>query len=56
MQPLLSMIAQFITLGDFEDPFGEFFVEKMTSNKNNDHIAFRQSDKEKTPLFMLDIA
>jgi hypothetical protein len=36
MQPLLSMIAQFITLGDFEDPFSEFFVEKMVSSKNSD--------------------
>jgi hypothetical protein len=50
------MIAQFITLGDFEDPFNEFFVDKMVSTKNRDHIAYRLCDKDKIPLFLQDIA
>ena len=28
-KPILLMISQFITLGNFEDPFDEFFVEKL---------------------------
>lgn len=27
--PLLLMISEFITIGSFEDPFEEFFVEKL---------------------------
>lgn len=28
-RPLLRMISEFITIGSFEDPFAEFFVEKL---------------------------
>ncbi len=34
LQPLLNMIAQFTTTGDFEDPFEEFFVKKLVSKVN----------------------
>ena len=29
------MISEFITIGSFEDPFNEFFVEKLYRNNNN---------------------
>ena len=29
------MTSEFITLGTFEDPFDEFFVEKLYKNQKN---------------------
>jgi len=29
VSPLLRMISEFISIGDFEDPFGEFFIERL---------------------------
>ena len=29
VRPFLLMISEFITIGSFEDPFNEFFVEKL---------------------------
>ena len=33
VRPLLLMISEFVTIGSFEDPFDEFFVEKLYRNK-----------------------
>ena len=56
LQPLLNMIAQFITTGDFEDPFEEFFVEKLESRINRQQVAFRKCEEEKTPIFLREIS
>jgi hypothetical protein len=31
VSPLLRMVSEFITLGTFEDPFLEFFIQKLPS-------------------------
>jgi hypothetical protein len=35
LQPILYMISEFITQGTFEDPFNEFFVEKLYRQRRN---------------------
>ena len=58
------MISEFVTIGSFEDPFEEFFVEKLYRNpsKDNqrlaelngvdDHIFKISSDHDKIPVFL----
>ena len=59
------MISEFITIGSLEDPFNEFFVEKIyrkniirdgqaeeTSHVHNDDLAFKMTgDLDKIPVF-----
>ena len=35
VRPILLMISEFITIGSFQDPFNEFFVEKLYRNKSS---------------------
>ena len=60
VRPILLMISEFITIGSFEDPFNEFFVEKLYRNKGSDNNAktadfdyiFKlTNDLDKIPVF-----
>lgn len=65
------MISEFITIGTFEDPFNEFFVEKLyrtakvdeqgermseVADKSDDFIYKISSDEGKIPVFLGDTA
>lgn len=51
------MISEFITVGNFEDPFSEFFIEKLHSKSQQEHAVFKLAqDAEKVPVFMADTA
>ena len=68
VRPLLLMISEFVTIGSFEDPFDEFFVEKLYRNKreqsaedaeqqtdavdDSDFIYKFTSDPNKIPVFL----
>lgn len=54
------MISEFITVGSFEDPFNEFFIEKF-SNLNPDKVNSEDqiiykltSEGDKIPVFLID--
>lgn len=59
VEPILRMIAEFVTVGSFEDPQQEFFVEKMqidfTKAGSENSVKFNL-DKNKVPLFLRDVA
>jgi hypothetical protein len=44
------MVSEFITIGSFEDPFNEFFIEKLAS-KSDQAGAIYRLDVEKVPAF-----
>jgi len=63
VQPLLQMISEFIYTGSFNDPFDEFFIEKVYKLNNKavrtDKVRFNQdfvfkmsSDPSKIPSFV----
>ena len=58
VRPILLMISEFITIGSFEDPFNEFFVEKLYRNQQTDSpeaddlIYKLTSDPSKIPVFL----
>lgn len=57
MQPLLQMVSEFIYTGDFNDPFGEFFIEKIYKIGKNgtdqeEHLFKLTSDLDKIPSFV----
>ena len=70
MRPILLMISEFITIGSFEDPFNEFFVEKLFRQDNrgkraeklgafaaSDEYVYKVSgDHDKIPVFLNDAA
>lgn len=57
VQPLLQMISEFIYTGDFNDPFGEFFIEKIFKIDNkeansNEYLFKLTSNIDKIPSFI----
>ena len=55
--PMLRMINDFIFRGDFEDPFQEFFVEKLYKRGGTHYdFLFKLTSKpdEKIPVFLAD--
>ncbi|CDW78602.1 lissencephaly type-1-like motif-containing protein [Stylonychia lemnae] len=62
IQPLLSMINSFIFTGDFDDPYGEFFVEKLYRRGVEANILqihdylfkLTSNPQKKIPIFMVD--
>ena len=65
VQPLLQMISEFIYTGNFNDPFHEFFIEKVyklnkfSAATHTDKVRFNQdfvfkmsSDPSKIPSFV----
>ena len=72
IQPILYMISEFITLGQFEDPYDEFFVEKLYRQSNlkaslnsheaqvglesEDYLFKLTSDTDRIPVFLVDSA
>ena len=52
VSPLLRMIGEFITVGHFDDPFNEFFIEML---QNADQVIFKlTSEPEKIPIFLAE--
>ena len=63
MAPLLTMINSFIFQGDFDDPYQEFFVEKLYRKSGTkggmvnslDYLFKLTSEAEsKVPVFLID--
>lgn len=50
VSPLLRMISEFITVGAFEDPFSEFFIQKLASKSDKAGAIYRL-EPEKVPAF-----
>ena len=51
------MVSEFIYTGDFNDPFGEFFIEKVYKIGKNgadqeEHLFKLTSDLDKIPSFV----
>lgn len=66
VEPLLRMINSYIFTGDFDDPFGEFFISKIFRKRQtgesqfgfhqDDYIFMLTSEPElKVPIFLIDI-
>jgi len=53
--PILRMISEFITIGTFEDPFNEFFVEKLQPDHR---VVYKLAGahKSKVPIFFKETA
>ena len=64
VRPVLLMISEFITIGSFQDPFNEFFVQKLyrnskgkrdensTNDLQDDFIFKISSDPDQIPIFL----
>lgn len=59
IKPLLQMISEFIYSGNFNDPFNEFFVEKIfkqgkgkKKGSSNDFIYKLSADSQRIPSFL----
>ena len=46
VHPLLTMISEFVTIGSFEDPFSEFFVEKLYKSVQKSAVADEDNNSE----------
>lgn len=46
VRPLLLMISEFVTIGSFEDPFEEFFVEKLYRNKREQNADAEDAEQQ----------
>ena len=66
-KPVLLMTSQFITLGTFEDPFDEFFVEKLFRPlkqaegvdmilQEHQEVIYKLAGAERIPVFLNDSA
>lgn len=56
-EPILNMMGQFIFTGDFDDPFQEFFVEKLYKKHSSEYVLkMKGNPMETIPCFFFDIA
>ena len=51
MEPFLNMVNSFVFTGDFQDPFGEFFIDKLNYAKGS-VFKFTDQPELKIPIFL----